>query len=122
GTFERPGGVAEDRAPGGPAGAPAETAALSASSMVLPGRSGDRRKSRGQTYWHSVAHIGAQVAGALAYAHQQGVLHRDVKPANLLLDTQGTVWVTDFGLAKAEDQQGLTHTGDVVGTLRYMAP
>jgi eukaryotic-like serine/threonine-protein kinase len=123
GAFEPPGRGAGDQAPGdGAAGAPSGRAALSASSMVLPGQSGDGRKPKGQTYWHSVAHIGAQVAGALAYAHQQGVLHRDVKPANLLLDTQGTVWVTDFGLAKADDQQGLTHTGDVVGTLRYMAP
>ena len=63
-----------------------------------------------------------QVAEALEYAHKQGVQHRDIKPSNLLLDTQGTVWVTDFGLAKADDQQNLTHTGDILGTLRYMPP
>src|SRR5207248_1039721 len=66
--------------------------------------------------------IGVQVAEALEYAHKQGVLHRDIKPSNLLVDTQGTVWVTDFGLAKADDQPNLTHTGDILGTLRYMPP
>ena len=69
-----------------------------------------------------MAQIGVQVADALEYAHKQGILHRDIKPSNLLLDTRGTVWVTDFGLAKADDQQNLTHTGDILGTLRYMPP
>ena len=65
----------------------------------------------------------SQVAEALAYAHAQGVIHRDIKPSNLLLDEQGTVWVTDFGLAKVTDQpRSLTGTGDFLGTLRYMAP
>ncbi len=50
------------------------------------------------------------------------MLHRDIKPANLLLDNRGSVWITDFGLAKASDQQNLTHTGDILGTLRYMPP
>jgi WD40 repeat protein/serine/threonine protein kinase len=74
------------------------------------------------TYWRQVAAIGAQAAGALAYAHRQGVLHRDIKPSNLLLDERGTVWIADFGLAKIEDQENLTQTGDVLGTLRYMPP
>ncbi len=69
-----------------------------------------------------VARLGADVADALHHAHQHGALHRDVKPANLLLDRDGHVWVTDFGLAKALEQNGLTHTGDVLGTLQYMAP
>jgi WD40 repeat protein/serine/threonine protein kinase len=74
------------------------------------------------SYWRNIAHIGVQVADALDYAHRQGVLHRDVKPSNLLLDTLGTVWITDFGLAKADDQPNLTHTGDLLGTLRYLPP
>jgi serine/threonine protein kinase/WD40 repeat protein len=72
-------------------------------------------------YYRSVARLGAQAADALAYAHEQKVLHRDVKPANLILDVHGQIWVTDFGLAKAEGED-LTRTGDLVGTLRYMAP
>ena len=74
-----------------------------------------------RVFHRSVAHIGRQAASALAHAHARGVIHRDIKPSNLLLDTDGVVWVTDFGLAKAEDD-GLTQTGDVLGTIRYMAP
>jgi tetratricopeptide (TPR) repeat protein/tRNA A-37 threonylcarbamoyl transferase component Bud32 len=70
----------------------------------------------------SVAHLGVQVADALEYAAGQGVLHRDVKPSNLLLDVWGTVWLTDFGLAKASGTPDLTRTGDLFGTLRYLAP
>ncbi|MBL8814300.1 MAG: protein kinase [Planctomycetaceae bacterium] len=76
----------------------------------------------GLAYWHSVARIGIQVAEALQYAADQGVLHRDIKPANLLLDLKGNVWVTDFGLAKSDDSDELTNPGDIVGTLRYLAP
>jgi WD40 repeat protein/serine/threonine protein kinase/tetratricopeptide (TPR) repeat protein len=97
---------------------------LSSSSLVLPGQSGSASQSstRKQTYWYSVAQIGLQVAGALEHAHSQGILHRDIKPSNLLLDLRGTVWITDFGLAKASDADNLTHTGDIIGTIRYMAP
>ncbi len=99
---------------------------LSASSLSLPGTSspvtGRKTAAKRPTYWQSVANIGRQVADALDYAHKQGVLHRDVKPSNLLLDMRGTVWVTDFGLAKVAGPgaENLTHTGDILGTLRYM--
>ncbi|MGO9470299.1 MAG: protein kinase domain-containing protein, partial [Isosphaeraceae bacterium] len=73
-------------------------------------------------YWRSVARVGEQVASALEYAHTQGIFHRDIKPSNLLLDAQGTAWVADFGLAKAVEGDNLTNTGDIVGTIRYMAP
>lgn len=97
-----------------PSTADSSPAPISSGSQVLSG-------SRAH-YCREVARLGAQVADGLAYAHAQGVLHRDVKPANLLLDAQGTLWITDFGLAKAEDSDALTEAGDVVGTLRYMAP
>jgi WD40 repeat protein/tetratricopeptide (TPR) repeat protein len=85
------------------------------SSSSLAGQGEDR-------YNREVARLGAQVADALAHAHKRGVLHRDIKPSNLLLDAVGNVWVTDFGLAKFEEGEDLSHSQDVIGTLRYMAP
>src|SRR5262249_6210217 len=93
-------------------------------SAVLPGGtaiSSIESSSRRQPFFRSVAQIGRQAAQGLAYAHSRGVLHRDIKPSNLLLDTAGAVWITDFGLAKAEED-GRTATGDILGTVRYMAP
>jgi serine/threonine protein kinase len=89
-------------------------------STIPPVRPGTRRF--GPAYWRSIAAIGLQVADALNYAHSHHTLHRDIKPANLLLDSQGVVWITDFGLAKAMEQDNVTQTGGLVGTLRYMAP
>ncbi len=92
----------------------------SASSIIREGLN-DSSSSKRRHFYRSVAKIGMQVADALAYAHARGVIHRDIKPSNLLLDAEGVVWVTDFGLAKIEDE-GLTQTGDFLGTLRYMSP
>ncbi len=98
--------------------------APAAPSVSLPGASADSlaRSDPDRTFFRSVARIGLQVAEALEYANRQGVLHRDVKPSNLLLDPKGNVWVADFGLAKAADAEDITHSGDIVGTVRYMAP
>jgi serine/threonine protein kinase len=80
------------------------------------------QSSRPSEFFHSVARIGIQAAEALEHAHQLGVIHRDVKPANLLLDDRGQVWLTDFGLAQFHADARLTQTGDLLGTLRYMSP
>ena len=102
---------------GSPLDNPASPSATAASGS---GISLTQESSR--AYIRSVVRIGQQAAVALAYAHEQGILHRDIKPSNLLLDVHGTLWVADFGLAKAAADSDLTHTGDVVGTIRYMAP
>ena len=79
--------------------------------------------------WEKIAEIGVQAADALHYAHSQGVIHRDVKPANMMLDETGKLWLSDFGLAKLREDHSqapkkteLTMTGELVGTARYMAP
>ncbi len=70
----------------------------------------------------AVTDWGVQAAEALAHAHERGVIHRDIKPSNLMLDQSGRLWLTDFGLAKSDQDQSLSLAGVMLGTPRYMSP
>jgi WD40 repeat protein/serine/threonine protein kinase len=77
----------------------------------------------GTVFVRTAAALAVQAAEALDHAHQLGVVHRDIKPGNLMVDVRGNLWVTDFGLAHLKNETAaLTSPGDLLGTLRYMSP
>ncbi|MEV6117214.1 serine/threonine-protein kinase [Streptomyces sp. NPDC052109] len=82
----------------------------------------DQLEAEGPLSPQRAAHIGAEVLSALRSAHAAGVLHRDVKPANVLLADDGRVVLTDFGIASVEGSSALTMTGEVIGSPEFLAP
>jgi serine/threonine protein kinase/Flp pilus assembly protein TadD len=123
-TLERPQqeiapDVATQDAQAGQAAAPA--ALPGTPTLAIAGLSTER-SPRSREHFRTVARLGIQAAEALDYAHQMGIVHRDIKPGNLLVDADGRLWVTDFGLAHIQSDSRLTTTGDLVGTVRYMSP
>ncbi len=82
----------------------------------------DYLSRRGPLTPQTVAEMGQQVAAALAHAHCRGIIHRDIKPHNLLVSPEGQVKVTDFGIARAAAASSLTETGVVLGSVHYFSP
>ena len=82
----------------------------------------DLIREHGQFPQEFVVSVGKQIALALAHAHYHGIIHRDIKPHNILLTEEGRVKVTDFGIAQAMSATNLTQTGMVLGSVRYFSP
>ncbi|HEY7427963.1 MAG TPA: serine/threonine-protein kinase [Gemmataceae bacterium] len=90
---------------------------------LIEGESLDKVMSRrGRMTWEEVVTLGQQLCSALQHAHEKGVIHRDLKPSNIMVLADGTLKLTDFGIAKAADLEALTQTNCTVGTASYMSP
>ncbi|NEZ04824.1 protein kinase [Wenzhouxiangella sp. XN201] len=89
---------------------------------LVPGRTLVEHLADGPLSADQAVGIAIQLSGALAEAHRHGIVHRDIKPSNILVDHSGRAWLTDFGIARALDQQQLTEAGQTIGTVAYMAP
>ncbi len=111
--FARPRPVGAD-----PTASPPPTAPTTPDDLVALARDPTRVADFGR----AVARLGRQAAEALSHSHEAGILHRDVKPANLIVGDNGQLWVTDFGLARLQDDTDLTRAGSLIGTIRYMSP
>ncbi|MDQ5809944.1 MAG: protein kinase, partial [Actinomycetota bacterium] len=82
----------------------------------------DRITKRGAIPPRTAAAVALQIAGALCAAHERGVIHRDIKPHNILITESGDVKVTDFGIARAASSSTMTRTGSILGTAHYISP
>ncbi len=91
-------------------------------SAYIEGRTLKELLEAGPIPFHRVAEVGVELAEALDYSHGKGVVHRDVKPANVLVEPSGTVHLTDFGLSHRHDAAQLTRAGALIGTPSYIAP
>ncbi|GAG12194.1 unnamed protein product, partial [marine sediment metagenome] len=89
---------------------------------LVDGKSLDALKDKGEIEQRRLATICAEVAEGLNCAHSQGIVHRDIKPGNIMVDTDGKARITDFGLARPQEAARLTVTGDILGSPAYMSP
>ncbi|MFL5242060.1 MAG: tetratricopeptide repeat protein [Gemmataceae bacterium] len=104
--------------------APGSSTTLAIAKQTTEQRSRSSSDDSTQTpaFFRTMARLGVQATAALEHAHTMGIIHRDIKPGNMIIDLHGDLWITDFGLAQIQGDVKLTMTGDLIGTIRYMSP